>query len=348
MLIIDGSQGEGGGQILRTSLALSLVTGKAFRVERIRASREKPGLLRQHLTAVLAAAEVGATQVEGARLGSSELTFVPQTSSAGRLAGGDYHFSIGTAGSTSLVWQTILPALALAEHPSNVTLEGGTHNRHAPTFDFIARAFLPLMERMGVGVGVELLRHGFYPAGGGQVSFRVEPARALRPLELIERGETIKRAARAVVANLQRSIAERELAVIKKQLEWTDAELRVETARDSFSPGNYVAIEIECEHGTEIFTGIGARGVMAEAVAAEAAAEVSRYLAQKKAAVGVYLADQLLAPLALAGCGSFTTLAPLSLHTTTNIETIKKFLDVSITVRPVEDGVCRVEVCSGK
>lgn len=346
MTLIDGSQGEGGGQILRTSLALSLVTGKAFRIERIRANRERPGLLRQHLTAVRAAAEVGGAKVTGAELGSSELTFVPRGSGGGaaRLAGGDYRFQIGTAGSTTLVFQTVLPALALAEKASTVTLEGGTHNKCAPTFDFLARAFLPLVERMGVGVRAEIVRHGFYPAGGGALSFRVETARELRPLEITERGAILRREARATVANLHRSIAEREISAIKRALLWDDAELRVESVDDSFSPGNYVTIEIECERVTEIFTSIGARGVMAEAVAEEAATKASRYLTQKNAAVGEHLADQLLVPLALAGRGAFTTLDPLSSHTTTNIETIKRFLDVHITTQSIGDGACLVEV----
>jgi len=344
MLIIDGSQGEGGGQILRTSLALALVTGKAFRIERIRAGREKPGLLRQHLTAVLAASEVGGARIEGAKLGSSELTFVPRGSGAGRLAGGDYHFSIGTAGSTSLVLQTILPALALAENPSTVTLEGGTHNRNAPTFDFLARAYLPLVERMGVSVRAELARPGFYPAGGGSVSFHVEPVRELKPLELMTRGAIIRLHARAVVANLHRSIAEREISVVKHILDLDDSELKIESVNESHSAGNYISIEVECEHIREEFTGIGARGVMAEAVAEGAAVEAKRYLETEGAATGEHLADQLLLPLALAGRGGFTTRAPLSSHTTTNISTIKKFLDVDITVRSLDGGACVIEV----
>lgn len=346
MLIIDGSEGEGGGQILRTSLALALVTGKRFRIERIRASREKPGLLRQHLTAVNAAAEVGGAEVAGASLGSRELTFTPQCRGAAALAGGDYRFQIGTAGSTTLVFQTVLPALALAKNPSTVTLEGGTHNRQAPPFDFLARAFLPLMGLMGVEVRAELVRPGFYPAGGGKLSFSIEPAQEFQPLELGERGAFVRQEARAVVSNLHRSIAEREAAVVQSKLGWTKGDVRVEMRNDSFSPGNYVVIEVESEHVCEVFTSIGARGVPAEAVAESAAEEARRYLMCERAAVGEHLADQLLVPMAIAGQGSFTTLEPLSSHTTTNIETVKRFLDVEITVESIGGGACRVRVKS--
>ena len=225
-----------------------------------------------------------------------------------------------------------------------MTLEGGTHNQHAPTFDFLARAYLPLVKRMGVTVHAELARHGFYPAGGGSVSFHVEPVRELKPLELMTRGAIIKREVRAVVANLQRSIAEREISVVKQILEWDDAELKIESVNESHSAGNYISIEVECEHVREVFTGIGARGVMAEAVAEGAAAEAKRYLETKGAATGEHLADQLLLPLALAGRGAFTTLAPLSSHATTNINTIKKFLDVNITARSPGGGTCVIEV----
>ena len=163
MIRIDGSFGEGGGQILRTSLSLSLATGKAFRIEKVRAGRERPGLLRQHLTAVLAAAEVGGAEVQGATLGSTELTFSP-----GAIRAGEYRFSVGTAGSGTLVFQTILPALMLAAKPSRIVIEGGTHNIAAPPFDFLARTFVPLLERMGPKVQLQFERYGFYPAGGGR------------------------------------------------------------------------------------------------------------------------------------------------------------------------------------
>lgn len=337
MLTIDGSFGEGGGQVLRTSLALSLVTGKPFRIENIRAGRKSPGLLRQHLTAVTAAAAIGRAEVTGAAIGSRQLTFIP-----GGVVAGDYSFAVGTAGSATLVLQTALPALLTASGSSRLTLEGGTHNPFAPPFDFLERAFLPLVSRMGPQVTAELERPGFYPAGGGKFHVTINPAATLARIDLIERGKVIGRRARAVVANLPRSIAERELAVLERKLSWNRQWLEAEVIENSRGPGNVVMIEIESENVTEVFTGFGERGVRAEAVADAAVQAARRYLAAEVAA-GEYLADQLLVPMALARGGSFTTL-PLSRHASTNMEIIRKFLDVEIAVTSADNRVCHVAV----
>lgn len=337
MLTLDGSFGEGGGQIIRSSLALSVITGKPFRVYNVRARRTKPGLKRQHLTAVMAAAEICGARVEGAGLGASEFTFVP-----GETKPGEYSFPIGTAGATMLVLQTILPPLMISHEPSVVTLEGGTHNKHAPPFDFLQKSFLPLVNRTGPHVTLELERYGFYPPGGGRINVYIEPRSVPERLELDERGEILSRCARALVVKLPASIAERELNVIAERLGFTGEELRVETSDNALSPGNVVMIEIRSQHLTEVITGVGERGVRAEQVAEAAAAEAAQYLATN-APVGEHLADQLLIPLALAGGGSFTT-GPLSLHTTTNVEVIKMFLDVEIKTAQVGGNVWRVEI----
>lgn len=324
MILLDGSQGEGGGQILRTALGLSLVTGLPFRIEKVRAGREKPGLLRQHLTAVNAAAEVGGAEVEGAALGSRELTFRP--GKAGAVAGGEFAFAVSTAGSAGLVLQTVLPALLTASGPSRLTLEGGTHNPFAPPFEFIARAFLPLVNRMGPRVTATLIRPGFYPAGGGKVEVVIEPCARLRPLELTIRGEPRGRSARALVAGLARNIAERELKVVRERLGWTEEQCAVDALPEAFGPGNALILEVASEHVTEVFSGFGQRGVAAERVATVTAQAVRDYLAAPGApAVGEHLADQLLIPFALAGGGAFSTVAP-SRHTRTNVETIARFL----------------------
>lgn len=334
MITIDGSQGEGGGQILRTALALSLVSGRPFAIEKIRAKREKPGLMRQHLTAVEAAAKIGNARVEGAALRSSKLVFHP-----GEVVPGDYTFAIGTAGSVTLVLQTVLPPLLIAGGPSRLTLEGGTHNPFAPPFDFLQKAFLPLLNRMGAQVTAELDRPGFYPAGGGR--FRVEIAPApLQRVDIPERGSIRRRVARALVSNLPRNIAERELAIIEKKLDCD--EYRVEQVPNSRGPGNVVLIEIESEHITEVFTGFGERGKPAESVAEEVVNDARAYLAAG-VPVGECLADQLLIPMALAGGGSFTTLA-LSRHTKTNAEVIRLFLDVDVGFEQLSPDVWRVEV----
>jgi len=338
MLTIDGSHGEGGGQIIRTSLALSLVTGKPFRIYNVRARREKPGLQRQHLTAVNAAAAIGGAQVEGASVGSNAFTFHP-----GTVTPGDYSFPIGTAGSTTLVLQTILPPLMLAAAPSTLAFEGGTHNLHAPPFEFIAKTFLPLINRMGPRVAAGLERYGFYPPGGGRLNVRIEPASELKPFDLLARGEIRARRACALVVKLPPHIGERELAVVKERLGWGDGdELRVETSTNSISPGNVLTLEIASEPLTEVFTGIGERGVRAEMVAERAADEARAYL-ETDAPVGEHLADQLLIPLALAGGGSYTTGQP-SLHTTTNIEVIEMFLDVEIRAMQMNEDVWKIEI----
>jgi RNA 3'-terminal phosphate cyclase (ATP) len=337
MLTIDGSFGEGGGQIIRSSLALSLITGKPFRIHNVRARRDKPGLKPQHLTAVTAAAEIGGARVDGAGVGSREFTFVP-----GRVRAGEYLFSIGTAGATMLVLQTILPPLMIAPEPSVITLEGGTHNKHAPPFDFLQKAFLPLVNRTGPHVSMELERYGFYPPGGGRINVYIEPRTEPLRLEVEERGPVLDRCARALVVKLPASIAERELDVIRDHLGWAESELRVETSDNALSPGNVVMIEVRSEHLTEVITGMGERGLPAEKVAEQAALEAASYLATG-APVGEHLADQLLIPLALGSGGSFRT-GPLSLHTTTNIEIIKMFLDVEINVTHVLDDVWRIEV----
>ena len=262
LLTIDGSQGEGGGQVLRSSLALSLVTGRPFMIDKIRAGRKKPGLLQQHLTAVLAAAEVGGAEVEGAALGSRRLEFRP-----GPVQSGNYAFRVGTAGSATLVLQTVLPALLLAAGESNLVLEGGTHNPMAPPVDFLERVYLPLVSRLGPQVELQLVRPGFYPAGGGKFTVRVQPAKQLGRLELPDRGQIASRRVRAMVANLPRHIAERECRTIAQETGWGEASFSIDEVKGSRGPGNAVMIELEAEHVTEFFTAFGQLGVRAEDVA---------------------------------------------------------------------------------
>ncbi len=325
MIKIDGSMGEGGGQVLRTSLGLSLVTGEPVCLTQIRAKRPRPGLMRQHLTAARAAAEVSSGRLEGDAIGSGELVLKP-----GSVRPGTYRFAVGTAGSATLVLQTVLPALLGADGPSDLILEGGTHNPWAPPFDFLDRVFLPLLGRMGAPVEVELERPGFYPAGGGLFRARVEPVRGWRPLELLERGDFRSRKARAMVARLPADIGHRELKVLSKKLGWAEEELEVVEMEGSRGPGNMLAAELAFDQVTELFVGFGEKGVTSERVARQVVGQLKRYLSAR-APVGRYLADQLLIPSALAGGGTFSTMA-LTRHTRTNMEVVRRFLDVKINV----------------
>jgi RNA 3'-terminal phosphate cyclase (ATP) len=320
VLDIDGSQGEGGGQVLRTSLTLSLTTGTPFRIHGVRAGREKPGLLRQHLTALQAAQAVGDAEVEGAQIGSREVAFRPRA-----LRGGEHRFAVGGAGSATLVFQTVFPALLHAKEKSALVLEGGTHNPWAPPFDFLERSYLPLVRRMGARVETALDRRGYYPAGGGRSTATVHPNGALLPLDLPSRGAIRRRRAVVVLANLDPRIGEREAETLRSLLPadvWPPVEVVHE--RDGRGPGNVVLLEVEAEHVTEVFVAFGEKEVRAETVARTAVDEYRAWLAAD-VPVGPHLADQILLPLALSGSGSFRTLPPTR-HTRTNCDVIRRFL----------------------
>jgi RNA 3'-terminal phosphate cyclase (ATP) len=342
MLNIDGSQGEGGGQIVRSSLALALVTGNPITLTHIRARRKKPGLMRQHLTAVQAARRIAGAEVQGAQIGSSRLVFVP-----GKVQTGAYEFDIGSAGSTTLVLQTVLPALMLGDAVSTITLTGGTHNPLAPPYDFVAQAFLPLLARMGPQVEMVLERHGFYPAGGGRLAVTIRPCPTLASLTLLERGEIRRRRVRALVANLPRHIAERECQTIAARSGWDASSWTVEELRGTLGPGNAAMIELAYDSVTEVFTAFGEKGVRAEQIGARVWEAAARYL-EAGVPVGEHLADQLLLPLGIGahqgtGGGEFRTLEP-SPHSTTHIAVLRQFLDVDVATEQhgPDDWIVRV------
>lgn len=335
---IDGSKGEGGGQILRTSLSLSMASGRPFRIENIRSGRPKPGLMRQHLTAVEAAQQVCGAQVDGVEIGSTALGFCP-----GEIQGSEYHFSVGTAGSATLVAQTVLPALLLAKEPSRLTLEGGTHNPYSPPFDFFEKSYLPLLTRMGVGISATLDRLGFYPAGGGKFSLEIEPPQdGLAQIELMERGALKRLHAEAVVSNLPISIAQRELEVVGRKLSLGEQAMEAREETRSFGPGNFLMVVAEFENVTEVFSGFGQRGVAAELIGERTAKRAKRFL-ESDAAIGPHLADQLVLPMALAGGGRFTTLRP-SRHLLTNVYVIQRFLPIEINVEEGSRGLWTVKL----
>jgi len=338
MINLDGSVGEGGGQILRTALALSVVTRQPFMIERIRARRAKQGLLRQHLTAVKAAATISGARVTGDVLGSTKIVFEP-----GAVKHGSYHFAVGTAGSATLVLQTILPPLLSASGTSSLTLEGGTHNPAAPPYDFLEHTFLPLLQRMGATINVTLERAGFYPAGGGRLCVSLTGGTPLEQQTLLQRGAVHHARIRVLLSKVSERVAQREIHVLRERLAPLSCKHEIVQA-ESPGPGNTVAVLLRGAEVCETFVGFGERGVAAEKVAHELAGEVLKYLAHD-VPVGEHLADQLLIPFALAGGGVFRTNV-LSSHTQTNAQVIQRFLPVRIEMLALAAGVHEVRVGS--
>lgn len=330
MIEIDGSIGEGGGQIVRTSLALAMCTGVGVRLHNVRARRGNPGLRPQHLAAVRAAASVCRAKVSGAILASRELVFEPEATRPGH-----YEVDVGTAGSTLLVLQTLLPALSLCSAPSEVLLHGGTHNPRAPTFEFVRDAFLPLIKRLGFRARIALERHGFFPRGGGAVRAWIEPLDQGVMLELLERGPIRACRAVALLASLPEHIGEREIGVLREKLGLAAESCRVENVA-AHGAGNALHVRIDSANVTTLFAGFGARGVPAETVASRLALEVEQYL-NGNVALDTHLADQVLLPLALAAGGRFSTLQP-SAHTATNAAIIGKFLPLDYQASELGSG----------
>jgi RNA 3'-terminal phosphate cyclase (ATP) len=280
---------------------------------------------------------VSSAAVEGAGVGTTEITFAPRD-----LNGGRHAIDVGTAGSTTLIAQTLIPALLHADQPFHISIDGGTHNPLSPPFEFLARTYLPLLRRMGARVEVQLVRRGFYPAGGGRIELHIEKSAALTPIELCSRGALLGRNAVAIVSRLPATIAHRELAKLGEILGWPPDELHAREDEDSTGPGNAVIVELEFENLTEVFAGFGMKGLPAETVAEGLATTVSDYLAGV-AAVDVHLADQLLLPMAIAGGGRFTTLRPTE-HTLTNIGIIEAFMSVRIRVEQAREDFFTISV----
>lgn len=349
LVTLDGSRGEGGGQILRTALSLSLLTGRPFRIVKIRANRSEPGLRPQHLKAVKAAAELGRAELVGAAVGSRDLTFRP-----GPIEPRDLTIDIGTAGSTGLVLQTLhLPLAMRAEGPVRVVLTGGTFNPKAPPFPFLEQTWRAHLANMGAPVALASPAAGFYPRGGGRLEAWIEPAQP-RAWSQTRRGELLRIRGVAGVANLADDIAGRLRARALERLAdagWADGpeiKIEIETVRWP-SIGRGAALSLVAEHAATApaaFVGVGERGKPAELVADEAVDELLNYLAVADAAVDPHSADQILLPLALAEGRSEYTVSEATEHLRTNAATIGAFLDRSILIQkpPAPDEPGRVVV----
>jgi len=339
---IDGSIGEGGGQVLRSALTLSLLTGQAFSMTRVRASRPRPGLFPQHLAAVQAAAQISAADVAGDRIGSRELGFAP-----GPVRPGRYHFDIGTAGATALVLQTLLLPLALAEARSSLSISGGTHVPWSPCFHYLDWHWRPLLARLGIAFQLELVMAGFYPQGGGEL--RAEIPGGARPvsLNLPERGSLQRLRGLSAVANLPLEIAERQRSQALRRLGRRSQELDVDIDVQPLparSPGTLLLLLAEFEHSQACFFSLGARGKRAERVADEAVDDLFAFL-DGDGVVDRWMADQLLLPLALAAGTSALRTADVSSHLLTNAAVIRAFLPVRIVVEgaPGQAALVRVQ-----
>ena len=343
-LVIDGSYGEGGGQILRTALALSSVTAKPFNLVNIRKARAKPGLQPQHLAAVKAAARISNAMVEGARLSSNALMFTP-----GPARGGDYRIDIaettGSAGSTSLVLQTILLPLLASEGASTVTLLGGTHVPWSPTFHYLKLVFLPLLERLNIHVDLNIEQWGWYPQGGGRIVARIEPCRELKGINLRDRGRLEKVSGISAVANLPETIAARQKKQAQEVLGQIGIEPDIEIVHaPSVGKGTLLFLLAQFEHSFAAFDSLGALGKRAETVADEAVRSLLEHL-ETGAVLDSHMADQLLPYLALARGSSEITTSRITRHLLTNIWVVQQFLDVAITVegREGEMGTVRID-----
>lgn len=346
MISIDGSMGEGGGQILRTSLSLAALTGQAVRIDNIRANRTKPGLRPQHLTAVLAVAEICGGELEGAKPDSRSLTFKP-----GKIRGGDYEFDVSricaSAGSVNLVLQTIIWPLAFADKPSRVTIKGGTHVPHAPTFDYLYEAFIPMVRQMGLRCDYEMVRAGYHPEGGGEVRFRVKPVECLQGLEVTSRGGPQRIALISAVSNLPESIAQRQMAAGLERLQPLHRPIS-QHLRQYPSPGKGTLFFISHQAGSlrAGFQSLGRLGKRAEWVAAETCDEFDAYLASGMA-FDKHLADQLIIPLALAKGPSKITTCEITQHLLTNLAVVERFLPVRFQVRGDPGSHGSVETAGG-
>ena len=324
---IDGSLGEGGGQVLRTSLALSLITGKSFRMDHIRARRPKPGMMPQHLKAVEAAAAVGRAHTEGASWGSQRLIFEPSG-----IWPGEFSFEIGTAGATALVLQTVLIPLSFAGAGSRITLTGGTHVPWSPCFHYLDLHWVRYMSRIGFDIRLEMELAGFYPQGCGKVHATVQPTRQLSPLCVTERGDFRRIRGISAVANLDSSVAERQRRRALSRLAEQSLDATIETVRmPSRFRGTMLLLIAEFESSQCCFYGLGALGKPAERVADEAVDGMLAFLATD-GAIDQYLADQLVLPLSLTAGISELHTSEVTTHLVTNAEIVRLFLPVQIEI----------------
>jgi len=337
MIKIDGSIGEGGGQILRTSLSLSVITGQPVQIENIRAKRNKPGLLRQHLTALNSLSVISNANVTGNEIGSMSLAFEPKN-----ITTGNFNFPVGSAGSTTLIFQTIFPVLMRKDAISNIIFEGGTHNPNAPSFDYVKNVFLPIVSKIGFQAKVEFGNYGFYPAGGGKWNVLIEKPKTLKPIELTKRGNLISNKVEVLHSNLDPKISIKQAKLLHSSLE---KDLRDDIkiiSVNSDGPGNIIQAYFDYDNIDEMFLSFGIKALPSFKVVKDLIYDINKFT-KSEAVVSKYLADQLLLPMSLGEGGIFTTLKPTK-HTLTNIEIIKKFINIKISTKEIKQDLWEIEI----
>jgi len=345
LIEIDGSYGEGGGQILRTSLALSTIFHKPVSVHHIRAKRNNPGLRPQHLRGVEALARISGAKIQGATIGSTNVTFLPQD-----LIPGEYQFDVGngrrSAGAVTLLLQTILPALCLGERRSCLRLTGGTHVPWSPPFHYLSDVLFPVLGSMGLSVKGTLERWGWYPKGGGRIEVDIDPTAELKPMAWVDRGPLKRIRGISATSNLPKHVAERQGGYARKKIRDEldiDAEIDLLHNVPGEGPGSFFFLAAESEKMISGFSSLGAPGKRAEAVAEEAVGSLTDYL-KSDACVDAHLADQLLVFMALARGRSSLTTERITNHLLTNIWVVRQFMNLNISVSGTLGRKGRVDV----
>jgi RNA 3'-terminal phosphate cyclase (ATP) len=342
-LQIDGNYGEGGGQILRTTLSLSCILRRPVEIINIRKGRKISGLQPQHLTSVSACKKITAAEVEGDQLQSVSLRFSPQ-----EIRGGEFTFDVSekkrSAGSTSLILQTLFLPLSRCRAGSTVRILGGTHVPWSPPFNYLKEVFAPTVKKLGCGIELEISKWGWYPRGGGEVSCRIQPTTKFSSLDLTERGRLLKLSGLSAVSNLPISIAERQRSQAMKVLRVKGFSPEVELLdAPSIGQGSFLFLKAEFENSVAGFGALGERGKRAEKVAQEACDDFLQFM-QSDAAVEPHLADQLIPYLALAEGRSTFTVSKITKHLLTNIWVVKQFLPIEISVEGREGAGGKVMV----
>lgn len=336
---IDGSFGEGGGQIVRSSLALSLLTGKAFRIRNVRAGRDKPGLQPQHLLCVRAAASIGQAKVQGDTRGSTSFSFEP-----GQTTPGKYHFAVGTAGATSLVLHTLYLPLARAGQASEVTIDGGTHVTKSPCYHFLETTWAAYLRLLGLNIKLRMKRSGFYPRGGGLIHAEIEPAARLHGLKIAACTPPTHATGFSAVANLPEHIARRQAERAAKRLAHLNLKTDIREEKWPHGMGTVIAVALDTTPAPTLFFALGQRGKPADRVADELVDQVETFLDAETPGVDAHTADQLVLPLALAEGTSRYPVSEVTLHLLTNIAVVRLFVERDIACEGDEGkpGVVRI------